>query len=123
MRKLLLLLVFLPFAAFPQGLLRSSIVNPEDTVYHLEVWHLNWDSGLYLMSVHPFRISTTTYFLPGDYVLGYYVGDTLLHAENMHVPHTTMVLEKRIMSSRVSLYGTAFVRPKKKNSFEKYIDW
>jgi hypothetical protein len=123
MRKLLLLLGILPLACLSQGLVRSSIINPNDTVYHLEVWHMNLDSTHRLQSVHPFRISTVTYFLPGDYILGYYLGDTLLHAERLRVSRSPTVLEKRVLGRRAPMSSVTFVKPRKKNSSERYLEW
>lgn len=112
MRKVLLVLAFLPLCLFGQGVLKSRIYEPRDTTYTLEVWWLNWDAGYELYAKHPFRISTVTHFTPGEYIVGYYRGDVLLYAERIHIPHSPSVWKFLVMDPRPSLDSVAFIRYK-----------
>lgn len=113
MRKALLVLCFLPLTLLGQGMLRSRIYEPKDTTYTLEVWWLNWDAGFELYSVHPFRVSTTTHFTPGEYIIAYYRGEVMLYAEKLHIPHSTSVWKMLVMDPRPSLDSVSFIQTKR----------
>lgn len=78
----------------------------------------NWDMPVN----HVFRVSTTTYLLPGDYVIHYWMDTTWLHGEWIHISRKFTVLEKVVFEKRQPLGSVTFIRPKK-IGIEKYLEY
>lgn len=96
---------------YPQGLLRSRILHMTDTsvVCTLTVRNIdNWDDK----REHYFKVSTSTYLLPGDYLIHYYVDTTWLHGEWIHVSRKFVIINKVVLYKRIPLSEVRFIKPK-----------
>ena len=84
MKKLLgvILLIMFSQPSEAQGVLKSHVVGNDTLVVTLTVRNFDqWDSAVR----HDFRVGTATYMPAGDHLVGYSVGDSILHQEWMHV--------------------------------------
>ena len=121
MRNLLILLaIALSLQVSCQGLLRSKIIQGDSAKRCTLIVRSvdNWDKPV----THVFRVSTTTYLLPGDYVVHYWMDTTWLHGEFIHVSRKFTVLEKVIFEKRQPLGSVTFIWPKK-IGIEKYLEY
>jgi hypothetical protein len=120
-RKLLILLaIALSLQASGQGLLRSKIIQGDSAKRcTLVVRNIdNWDKPVN----HVFRVSTTTYLLPGDYLIYYWMDTVWLHGEWIHISTKYTIMEKVVFEKRIPLGSMTFIKPKK-TGIEKYLEY
>jgi hypothetical protein len=120
-RKLLILLaIALSLQASGQGLLRSKIIQGDSAKRcTLVVRNIdNWDKPVN----HVFRVSTTTYLLPGDYLIHYWMDTVWLHGEWIHISRKYTIMEKVVFEKRIPLGSMTFIKPKK-TGIEKYLEY
>lgn len=121
MRNLLILTVFtLSLTVNGQGLLRSRIIQGDSTKRcTLTVRNIdNWSKSVN----HVFRVSTTTYLLPGDYLIYYWMDTVWLHGEWIHISSKYTFMEKIIFEKPLPLGSVTFIKPKKVG-IEKYLEY
>jgi hypothetical protein len=120
-RKLLTIIALaLSLVTSGQGLLRSKIIQGDSakkcTLIVRDID--NWDKPV----SHVFRVSTTTYLLPGDYLIHYWMDTVWMHGEWIHVSRKYTILEKVIFEKRLPLGSITFIRPKKVG-IQKYLEY
>jgi hypothetical protein len=103
-----------------KGLLRSKIIQGDSAKRcTLVVRNIdNWDKPVN----HVFRVSTTTYLLPGDYLIHYWMDTVWLHGEWIHISRSYTFMEKIIFEKPLPLGSVTFIKPNKVG-IEKYLDY
>jgi hypothetical protein len=103
-----------------QGLLRSKIIQGDSakkcTLIVRDID--NWDKPV----SHVFRVSITTYLLPGDYLIHYWMDTVWLHGEWIHISRKYTIMEKVVFEKRLPLGSFTFIKPKKVG-IEKYLEY
>lgn len=119
MRTLVLLLLLIAQEVSPQGLLKSRIIQGDSTKpCTLTVTNILEQER----TDHIFRVSTSTYLLPGYYEIHYWMDTTWLHGEYTHITKKQTVLEKVVFEKRQPLGTSTFIKPKRV-VVERYLEY